>query len=321
MCRLLGYCSRGEVPVAHLMGDEGFHDFTALSALHGDGWGMAWYEAGQPQIRKSPLCAEGAPEFDKLAQQPLGDLGLLHLRWATPGLGISDSNCHPFRYGPYVLAHNGAIHPQHRLPELLPPEWERQLAGSTDSERYFLGIMSRLAAHDGDMAAAIADTAAGIERMFSPNSLNAILLSPEKLYAISWHDPAKVPEAQLRLRGYRDRPDEIAAYFDLAYRVTDGAIVVASSGWPQPGWTPLPNRHLLVADRSTLRTSVLPLSPDGPPAAGQGYGPAFLSAGLSWDTAAGLSRERRARHAGSRRGAPARAAGRRTPAGHAGVMA
>ncbi len=327
MCRLLGYCSRGEVPVAHLMGDEGFHDFTALSALHGDGWGMAWYEAGQPQIRKSPLCAEGAPEFDKLAQQPLGDLGLLHLRWATPGLGISDSNCHPFRYGPYVLAHNGAIHPQHRLPELLPPEWERQLAGSTDSERYFLGIMSRLAAHDGDMAAAIASTAAGIERMFSPNSLNAILLSPEKLYAISWHDPAKVPEAQLRLRGYGDRPDEIAAYFDLAYRVTDDAIVVASSGWPQPGWTPLPNRHLLVADRSTLRTSVLPLSPDGPPAAGQGYGPAFLSAGLSWATAAGLSwdtavspppadlslpycsqslrRERRARHAGSRRGAPA----------------
>jgi predicted glutamine amidotransferase len=261
MCRLLGYCSRGKMPIARLLGDDEFHDFTALSALHCDGWGMAWYQAGRPQIRKSPHCAADAPEYDKLAQQPLGDLGLLHLRWATPGLGVSDENSHPFRYGPYVLAHNGAIHPQHRLPEMLPPEWERQLVGTTDSERYCLGIMSRLAAYDGDIVAAIADTAMDIDRRFLPNSLNAILLSPAKLYAINWHDPAKVPEAALRRRGHAGPPEEIAAYFDLAYRVTDSAVVIASSGWPQPGWTPLPNRHVLVTDRSTLRTSALPLRP------------------------------------------------------------
>jgi hypothetical protein len=160
-----------------------------------------------------------------------------------------------------VLAHNGAIHPQHRLPEMLPPEWERQLVGTTDSERYCLGVMSRLAAYDGDIVAAIADTAMDIDRRFLPNSLNAILLSPAKLYAINWHDPAKVPEAALRRRGHAGPPEEIAAYFDLAYRVTDSAVVIASSGWPQPGWTPLPNRHVLVTDRSTLRTSALPLRP------------------------------------------------------------
>jgi predicted glutamine amidotransferase len=266
MCRLLGYCARGALPLTRLLGDEEFRDFTALSALHSDGWGMAWYETGQPRIRKSPHRADGTPEYHELARQPLGDLGLLHLRWATPGLGVNDRNSHPFRYGPYVLAHNGAIHPQERLPELLPPEWERQLAGTTDSERYCLGIMSRLAAHghemapDSDMVTAITDTAADIDRRFLPNSLNAILLSPEKLYAINWHDPARVPAAQLRQRGYGDRPDEIAAYFDLAYRITDQAVVVASSGWPQPGWTPLPNRHVLVTDRNTLRTTVTPLT-------------------------------------------------------------
>jgi hypothetical protein len=37
-------------------------------------------------------------------------------------------------------------------------------------------------------------------------------------------------------------------------------VVVASSGWPQPGWTPLPNRHVLVTDRNTLRTTVTPLT-------------------------------------------------------------
>jgi len=170
MCRLLGYCAAGEVPVASLIGDEGFHQFTALSAMHSDGWGMAWYEAGQPQIRKSPLRADETPEYDKLAQQPLGDLGLLHFRWATPGLGINDRNCHPFSYGPYAMAHNGAIHPHDRLHELLPPEWERQLVSTTDSERYFLGIMSRLAVHDGDMAAAIAGTAAANGVTVSPST-------------------------------------------------------------------------------------------------------------------------------------------------------
>jgi predicted glutamine amidotransferase len=261
VCRLLGYCSRAHSPLADLIGDDGLRDFTALSALHSDGWGMAWYDDAAADIRKSLGRADREPEFARLAHQPLGDLGLVHLRWATPGLPVSDRNTHPFRYGPYTLAHNGAIHPQARLGEMLPPEWARQLGGTTDSEKYFLQLMWRLDERDGDMVAAIADTAADIDRRFEPNSLNAILLSPEKLYAISWYHPAKVPAEQLRLRGYGDRPDEVAAYFHLAYRATADAVVVASSGWPMPGWTPLPRGHVLVTDRATLKTTVLPIPP------------------------------------------------------------
>jgi predicted glutamine amidotransferase len=245
--------------LADLMGDQGLTEFTALSSLHGDGWGMAWYEGSEPVIRKSPGRADSEAEYDKLAWQPLGELGLLHLRWATPGLPVADHNSHPFRYGPYVMAHNGAIHPQDRLPEMLPAEWERKLGGTTDSERYFLHLMWRLAERDGDMVAAIADTTADIERRYAPNSLNAILLAPDRLYAISWHDPAKVPAPQLRARGYADRPHEIASYFDLSYRADGDSVVVASSGWPMPDWTPLPRGHVLVTDRATLHTSVTPL--------------------------------------------------------------
>jgi len=121
--------------------------------------------------------------------------------------------------------------------------------------------MSRLQANGEDAISAIAQAAWRIERKFAPNSLNAILLSPRHLYAVSWHDRAKVPAAKLRERGYQDRPDEIAAYFDLAYSSSPGAVVVASSGWSQAGWTSLPNRHVLVVERRTLRTQVLPLAP------------------------------------------------------------
>lgn len=129
MCRLLGYCSRGDASIEDLIGTDGLSRFASLSALHGDGWGMAWYEEGEPVIRKSPLRADSETEFGKLAREPLGDLGLVHLRWATPGLGISERNSHPFQHGKFVFAHNGAIHPQEQLGEMLPAQWERRLAG------------------------------------------------------------------------------------------------------------------------------------------------------------------------------------------------
>jgi predicted glutamine amidotransferase len=261
MCRLLGYCSRDSASVAGLLTQEGLGAFTALSHFHCDGWGMAWYDADAPQVRKSPRRAAEEPEYARLAQRPLGDLGLVHLRWATPGLGIGYPNSHPFRFGPYTFAHNGAVHPQDRLGELLPAEWERRLAGSTDSERYLLHIMWRLEIRRGDMIAAVADTVASIAERYAVNSLNAVLLSPAKMYVISWHDPARIPADELRRRGLASTPEEVAGYFHLACRATPDAVVVASSGWPQPGWTMLPNNSVLAVDRVTLDTSAFSLEP------------------------------------------------------------
>jgi len=258
MCRLLGYCARGETALADLIGEDGLSQFIALSELHGDGWGMAWYEGSEPVIRKSPQRAD-EPAFEKLARQPLGELGLVHLRWATPGLAVNDRNTHPFSYGSSVFAHNGAVHPQDRLGEILPPEWEARVVGTTESERYLLLIMSLLRKHRGDVVSAVGAAASDIERRFAPNSLNAILLTPRHLYGISWHDPAKVPAAKLRERGYGDRPAEIAAYFDLSYEASSDAVIVASSGWQRADWTPVPNRHVLVVERDTLSVQLLPL--------------------------------------------------------------
>ena len=259
MCRLLGYCSLGSAPVANLLTEEGLRGFTALSAFHGDGWGMAWYNTDGPHVQKSTRRAEDEPDYGRLTHRALGDIGLVHLRWATPGLGIGYHNSHPFRCGPYTLAHNGAVHPQDRLGEMLPAGWERRLTGTTDSERYLLHIMWRLERRGGDVVAAIADTVASIGSRYAVNSLNAILLSPDKMYAISWHDPARIPEAELRRRGLASTPKEIAGYFHLAYRMTAAAVVAASSGWPQPGWTVLPNQSVLVVDRATLEMSVFSL--------------------------------------------------------------
>src|SRR5262245_65241444 len=103
---------------------------------------------------------------------------------------------------------------------MLPAEWERRLTGRTDSERYLLHIMWRLERRGGDVVAAIADTVASIANRYAVNSLNAILLSPDKMYAVSWHDPARISEAEMRRRGVASTPEETAGDFRVACRIT-----------------------------------------------------------------------------------------------------
>jgi predicted glutamine amidotransferase len=256
MCRLLGYCARDHASVTELIGEPGLNAFTALSAWHADGWGIAAQNGGAIQVAKSPRRASDDPDYRRLAAEQLGDTGLVHLRWATPGLAVENANSHPFSYGEFAMAHNGAIHPQDRLPELLPPAWEQRLTSGTDSERYFLHIMSGLDMNGGHVLDAIAGTVAHIRAGYTPNSLNAILLGPDALYAIAWHDPARIPLESIRARNSPEVPE---LYFDLAYRQTPGAVVVASTGWPQDGWASLPNGSVLVVDRATLATRVEPL--------------------------------------------------------------
>jgi predicted glutamine amidotransferase len=258
MCRLLGYCARDRASLADLMTEPGLRHFSALSQWHGDGWGIAWYDDQHLHVEKSPGRAIDEPAYDKLTHCALGDVGLVHLRMATPGLPVEACNTHPFTRDGFALAHNGAIHPQDRLGELLPPEWDRQRTGITDSERYFLHVLADLERNGGDVVAALASTIDHIDSKFTANSLNAILLSPDTLYAICCYHPERIPVEGLAVRGYTGVPER---YFDLAYRVTQDAVVVASSGWPQDGWTFVPNRHVLVVDRRTLRISVEPLSP------------------------------------------------------------
>ena len=257
MCRLLGYCCHGKTPVTDLVGQEGLGGFTALSQFHSDGWGMGWYDGARPHLRRSLRRASDDAGYRRMARTALGDIGLVHLRWATPGLALGRGNTHPFRYGPYLLAHNGAIHPQDRLASMLPAQWERRRRGSTDSERYLLHLLWRQEARGGDMVAAIADTIEAISARFAVNSLNAILLSPQAMYVISWHDPARLPAAELATRGAGATAAEVAGYFHIGYRVTGGAVVATSSGWPQPGWAVLPNGSVLVVDRATLAMSVV----------------------------------------------------------------
>jgi predicted glutamine amidotransferase len=145
MCRLLAHVSRRPLTVAEAIGDADLASFGDLSPRHPDGWGMAWWPSldaavagAVPEHRRAVGSAREDPEFTATMRGVAGCANVVHLRGATPGLTIEHENCHPFVRPGAAFAQNGAIHPQHRLPELLPAHLEAEVAGSTDSERLFL---------------------------------------------------------------------------------------------------------------------------------------------------------------------------------------
>ena len=141
MCRLLGYAYDRDVSVAEVLGESGLEGFTALTAVHGDGWGMAWRDDTGTHTTSAPTSASEDPTYAELVRTPLARAGFLHLRWATGGLPVTAANTHPFSDGDYAFAHNGHVSPIPDLEALLRPETRAALVGDTDSERYFRFVL------------------------------------------------------------------------------------------------------------------------------------------------------------------------------------
>lgn len=265
MCRLLAWAGRHPVTVAGALGDSDLEAFTALSRQHADGWGMAWWAPGDdtaPRTERSTACAADDPRFAELTHTAAADAGFVHLRWATPGLPVVTANTHPFTRGPLAFAHNGAIHPQARLDEILPLGWAEQMRGTTDSERYFLAVAAGIE-RGASVRDAVATVVHDIFERLEPSSLNAMLMTSDALYVISAHDPSRVPRVRASSASASSSDELDTVFYDLRRRARADSIVVASSGFRQPGddhWEPLENMKLLRVERGTLATSVSSLT-------------------------------------------------------------
>lgn len=243
MCRLLGWATRRPTTLLDLVGAEDLHTFTELSAKHCDGWGVARATETGVKVHKRADTARGSRAFTRWAQGYASDLGMAHLRRATMGLSVGIENTHPFTDGQVAFAHNGSVLSPVPLDGLVERDVTRLRRGTTDSERYFLALLSRLRRGSAP-ADALRDTLDQIAGTLPYTSLNCLLLTPEELVAACSYDPAA------------DLEDEDPEYYRLRYRVTGDAVVVSSTGWGR-GWQELGNGELLTVRRATLETTVL----------------------------------------------------------------
>jgi len=263
MCRLLAYVSQTARAVEDLLGPADFASFRSLSHLHRDGWGMCWLAdpdvtaipdgeqlnslEGRLVTKRSVSPAYGDPEFDELAARRLGAAGFVHLRWATSGLAIAESNTHPFLADGWAFAHQGSIGSPECLEALLAPEWLGRCRGTTDSERYFFYLL-QCVEREGNLVGGIRQAVTDIVGACGPASLNAVLLSSSSLVVVHGRAGLEPPRDDLLAAVARpeDVPrDHLDGYFLLRYKKADGDIVITSSGLAGQGWEEFPDDSIL----------------------------------------------------------------------------
>src|SRR5215213_1272097 len=147
MCRWLAY-SGSPIKLEELLVkrdrsliDQSLHARQGATTTNGDGFGVGWYEDGEPpRVYRSTHPAWNDRNLRELAAGVSSPLFFAHIR-ASTGTAIQETNTHPFRYGNWLWMHNGLIRDFGRVrrdfllaidPSLIP-----HVEGSCDSELLF----------------------------------------------------------------------------------------------------------------------------------------------------------------------------------------
>lgn len=148
---------------------------------HEDGWGLAFYQAGQLVVHKSG--ASLLDEFDhvsaileELQQSPLM---IIHLRKSAWQNTSNTRHAHPFYQGNKVFFHNGVVYDYEQLlPVITVPGLAKD---SRDTEVFFYHILS-CAEQTGDLGQGLLDAAARIRPKLRYSALNGLLSDGRKLF-------------------------------------------------------------------------------------------------------------------------------------------
>lgn len=119
--------------------------------LNGDGFGVGWYaplSSPTPCIFTSITPAWSNDNLMRLSEHIKSSCFFAHIRAASPGMKVSELNCHPFQHGRYLWMHNGTIEGfwqiRRRLRESLPDQLYNTIEGTTDSEHAFAVFLNLL---------------------------------------------------------------------------------------------------------------------------------------------------------------------------------
>jgi glutamine amidotransferase len=255
-----------------------------LGRTHPDGWGIAFYRDGAPEVERRPAAAFEDVHFSRTAERVRARTVLAHVRQATVGQ-VSLENTHPFVRGCWSFAHNGTVAGFGRLERALAAETGPRLqagrAGTTDSEQLFLWLLAQmegagispdepcadpetLAGVVGRAIAELARRCAGVSGPGDrPPRLNVLLTDGRVLVAVRWnHDLFWVARD-----GVHDCEICGIPHIDHAPGAAYRAAVVASEPISHEPWQELPDRsvllitpdaHARVTPIATIQTTYLP---------------------------------------------------------------
>ncbi len=181
MCRFIFY--RGEtLPLSSILTEpenslihQSTHARERAEPLNGDGFGVSWYGSDQehPGLFRSTSPAWSNQNLRSLARVVESPCVLAHVRAASEGLEVMETNTHPFQRGRYSFMHNGAIGGfaalRRPIQASLSDETFRTLRGTTDSEHLFALFMDAIGGAGEGMQKGPADAPVS-ERPGGPSS-------------------------------------------------------------------------------------------------------------------------------------------------------
>jgi predicted glutamine amidotransferase len=120
---------------------QSLHAQLGVEPTNGDGFGVGWYGEGDfPGRYRSVEPAWNDRNLQELSAHIRSRLVLAHVR-ASTGTPVQQTNCHPFRHGRWLWAHNGGIvgfrDVKRDLTLAVDPALFPDIEGSTDSELFF----------------------------------------------------------------------------------------------------------------------------------------------------------------------------------------
>ncbi|MBS0001958.1 MAG: ergothioneine biosynthesis protein EgtC [Thioalkalivibrio sp.] len=209
--------------------------------LNADGFGFGWYGEDDTAIvyrRGDPIWQD--PNLAPLARNLYADLWIAAVRSATPGFGGDVVNAQPFANGDLLYSHNGLIdgfRPDIRreIQNLLDPDVEAEILGSTDSE-YLFALIRQYLIDDADLSleGAMMEAFTTLEPWMGPGRalLNVILTDGDRLVAS---------------RHAINDPCPSLYYTSDDDGFPEGAVVIASEPLTErERWRSVPESHLLV---------------------------------------------------------------------------
>ena len=226
--------------------------------VNADGFGVGWYADGDPvparYRRGGPMWAD--PSLPDIARVTRSGAVLAAVRSATPGTAVGEQAAAPFGHDRWLFSHNGSLagwpESAARLAEThtggpgspaAGVEALLSLEAMVDSAFLWALVLRRLRA-GSPMVAALAGTIAAVEAAGATGRFNFLLTDGRSIAATACGDT-------------------------LWYRASPGAVTVASEPDDDgPGWTEVPDRHVLTATPG--RAAAQPLA-----------GPARLTTGPS----------------------------------------
>lgn len=155
MCRWVVWCGQESILLEHILFapthsliqqsfSGGFHPGakpTNNMTLNADGFGIGWYSRHGAAIFRSTTAAWNNRNLRELCSTIESRCVFAHVRAASTGSIISESNCHPFRYGNLLFQHNGHIECFERIKRRVMNELRDEIyewvEGNTDSEACF----------------------------------------------------------------------------------------------------------------------------------------------------------------------------------------